>query len=152
MADDNDKSAQMEGVTVEVFDPLVIDEMVGKIRASSAAPGAADAVDSWRAAHGAERFADIGHDHAVVGETLMYLHDAPDGTLVTPRSLPRRHREDLHGLPARRCAVLITVLSRRLRDPGRGRSGGSRCISWSRSGCSRSPDPEPRRRQRVPLR
>jgi hypothetical protein len=88
MADDNDANVELEGVTIEVYDPLVIDEMVGKIRAASAAPGADDAVDAWRAAHGAERFADIGHDHAVVGETLMYLHDAPDGTLVPHARYP----------------------------------------------------------------
>jgi hypothetical protein len=87
MGDDTAGTA-MDGVSIEILDPLVIDEMVGKVRAASAAPGAAGAVDSWRAAHGHERFADIGHDHAVVGETLMYLHDAPDGTLVPHARYP----------------------------------------------------------------
>lgn len=88
MTDGTDANNRMDGVTIEVLDPLVIDEMVGKVRASAAAPGAAEAVEAWRAAHGAERFADIGHDHAVVGETLMYLHDAPDGTLVPHARYP----------------------------------------------------------------
>ncbi len=85
---DASEGASMEGVAIEVLDPLVIDEMVGKVRAAAAAAGARDAVDTWRAAHGAERFRDIGHDHAVVGETLMYLHDAPDGTLVPHARYP----------------------------------------------------------------
>jgi hypothetical protein len=31
---------------------------------------------------------DRGHDHAVVGQTLMYLHDAPDGMLVPHARYP----------------------------------------------------------------
>ncbi len=38
--------------------------------------------------HGDERYRDIGHDHAVVGDTLMYLHDAPDGMLVPHARYP----------------------------------------------------------------
>lgn len=85
---DDTADASMDGVAIEILDPLVIDEMVGKVRAAAAAPGAGEAVDAWRAAHGAERFNDIGHDHAVVGGTLMYLHDAPDGTLVPHARYP----------------------------------------------------------------
>ena len=48
---------------------IPVDEMVGKIRAASAAPGAEAAVEAWRATHGDERYRDIGHDHAVVGDT-----------------------------------------------------------------------------------
>jgi len=87
MGDDTADGA-MDGVAIEILDPLVIDEMVGKVRAAAAASGASEAVDAWRAAHGAERFSAIGHDHAVVGETLMYLHDAPDGTLVPHARYP----------------------------------------------------------------
>jgi hypothetical protein len=79
---------ELEGVQIEVYDPLVIDEMVGKIRAATVVPGAAEAVDEWRERHGHERWADIGHDHAVVGETLMYLHDAPDGVLIPHARYP----------------------------------------------------------------
>ena len=71
-----------DGVEIVVLEARAVDEMVGKIRAASAATSAADAVEAWRAAHGEEHFRDRGHDHAVVGETLMYLHDAPDGMLV----------------------------------------------------------------------
>lgn len=85
---DDTADTSMDGVSIEILDPLVIDEMVGKVRAAAAATGAGDAVARWRAAHGAERFGDIGHDHAVVGETLMYLHDAPDGTLVPHARYP----------------------------------------------------------------
>jgi hypothetical protein len=67
---------------IAILDLRAVDEMVGKIRAAAAVPGAADAVTAWREQHGREAWEDIGHDHAVVGTTLMYLHDAPDGLLV----------------------------------------------------------------------
>jgi len=71
-----------DGVEIVVLEARAVDEMVGKIRAASAAPTADAAVDAWRAEHGDEHYREKGHDHAVVGETLMYLHDAPDGMLV----------------------------------------------------------------------
>lgn len=71
-----------------VLEIRAVDEMVGKIRAAASAEGAEEAVDAWRAAHGDELFRDRGHDHAVVGETLMYLHDAPDGMLVPHSRYP----------------------------------------------------------------
>jgi hypothetical protein len=67
---------------IVILETRAVDEMVGKIRAAAAAPTAADAVDQWHAAHGADGEHTAGHDFAVVGETLMYLHDAPDGLLV----------------------------------------------------------------------
>mgnify|MGYP000551062073 CR=1 FL=1 len=70
------------GVEITILPVQAIDEMVHKIQQAAARPGTAEAVDAWRSAHGQERWADIGHDHAVVGGDLMYLHDAPDGTLV----------------------------------------------------------------------
>jgi hypothetical protein len=73
---------------LEVLDIAVIDEMVGKIRAAARAPGCADAVAAWRAEHGSELWVNKGHDHCVVGETLMYLHDAPDGMLVPHARYP----------------------------------------------------------------
>lgn len=69
-------------VEITILPVQAIDEMVHKILQAAARPGTAEAVAAWRAEHGQERWADIGHDHAVVGGDLMYLHDAPDGTLV----------------------------------------------------------------------
>jgi hypothetical protein len=77
-----------DDVEIEILEARAVDEMVGKIRAASAAPGAEAAVEAWRATHGDERYRDIGHDHAVVGDTLMYLHDAPDGMLVPHARYP----------------------------------------------------------------
>jgi hypothetical protein len=75
-------------VEVRILEARAIDEMIGKIQAASALPGAADAVEQWRAEHGEEQWRDRGHDHAVVGQTLMYLHDAPDGILVPHARYP----------------------------------------------------------------
>lgn len=75
-------NAVPEGVEIVILEARAVDEMVGKIRAASAAATAAEAVAAWRAEHGDEHYRERGHDHAVVGETLMYLHDAPDGMLV----------------------------------------------------------------------
>lgn len=69
-------------VEITILPAQAIDEMVHKILQAAARPGTAETVAAWRAEHGQERWADIGHDHAVVGGDLMYLHDAPDGTLV----------------------------------------------------------------------
>jgi hypothetical protein len=76
------------GVEVVVLEARAVDEMVGKIRAAAAATGAADAVAAWREAYGDELMRDRGHDHAVVNQTLMYLHDAPDGMLVPHARYP----------------------------------------------------------------
>ena len=75
-------NAVPDGVEIVVLEARAVDEMVGKIRAAAAAATAPEAVASWRAEHGEEHYRERGHDHAVVGETLMYLHDAPDGMLV----------------------------------------------------------------------
>ncbi len=77
-----------DGVDVVILEARAVDEMVGKIRAASAGPNAATDVDRWRTEHGEERYRDRGHDHAVVGVTLMYLHDAPDGVLVPHARYP----------------------------------------------------------------
>jgi len=73
---------------VEILSPATIEEMVGKIREASRAPGARDDVSRWRAAHGNELWHKRGHDFAVVGKTLMYLHDGPDGMLVPHSRYP----------------------------------------------------------------
>lgn len=75
-------------VEVVLLDARAVDEMVGKIRAAAGGANAAEAVTRWRDAHGAEAFPDAGHDFAVVGESLMYLHDAPDGMLVPHAAYP----------------------------------------------------------------
>jgi hypothetical protein len=75
-------------VEVVILDVRAVDEMVGKIRAASASPGAADAVAQWRESHGPEAYPDAGHDFAVVGSSLMYLHDAPDGLLIPHAAYP----------------------------------------------------------------
>ena len=77
-----------EGVEVVILEARAVDEMVGKIRAAAAAADAGAAVDRWREEHGDEAFRERGHDHAVVGATLMYLHDAPDGMLVPHARYP----------------------------------------------------------------
>ncbi len=78
---DGDSQAQPD-VVVEVLLAAAIDEMVGKVRVLAATEGMPQLVADWRAAHGDELWRVQSHDHAVVGETLMYLHDAPDGMLV----------------------------------------------------------------------
>lgn len=75
-------------VEVRILELRAVEEMIGKIQAASALPGAADAVRQWRDEHGEEHWRDRGHDHAVVGQTLMYLHDAPDGVLVPHARYP----------------------------------------------------------------
>ncbi len=84
----SNREADLEGVEIITLEARAVDEMVGKIRAAAAVPEAAAAVEAWRAAHGDEHWRDRGHDHAVVGETLMYLHDAPDGMLVPHATYP----------------------------------------------------------------
>jgi hypothetical protein len=69
-------------VTVTILEARAVDEMVAKVVASAAAPGAAEAVQRWLAENPGELAARRGHDHTVVGTTLMYLHDAPDGTVI----------------------------------------------------------------------
>ncbi len=87
MADTSDAGAG-RSFTVQVMPAAVIDDMVGKIREAARQPGAADAVGRWRAAHGKELWHARGHDFAVVGQTLMYLHDGPDGMLVPHARYP----------------------------------------------------------------
>lgn len=75
-----------DGVEIVILEARAVDEMVGKIRSAAASPNAPAEVERWRAEHGEEHFRDRGHDHAVVGTTLMYLHDAPDG-MLTPHAV-----------------------------------------------------------------
>jgi hypothetical protein len=75
-------------IEVVVLEARAVDEMVGKIREAAKADGAGDAVSAWRDEHGDEAMREQGHDHAVVNQTLMYLHDAPDGMLVPHARYP----------------------------------------------------------------
>ncbi len=84
MSIDAGSSAVPDGVEIVILETRAVDEMVGKIRAAAAAT-APDEVERWRAEHGEEHYRDRGHDHAVIGATLMYLHDAPDG-MLTPHA------------------------------------------------------------------
>jgi hypothetical protein len=68
--------------TLTVLPFHAVEDMVHKIVQAASSVDAAAAVAAWRNQHGQERWADIGHHHVVVGRDLMYLHDAPDGTLV----------------------------------------------------------------------
>lgn len=79
---DTDPNGLPTEVAIEILPAAAIDEMVGKIRVAAGADGAADAVARWREANSAEVDALDGHDFAVVGTTLMYLSDAPDGLLI----------------------------------------------------------------------
>ncbi len=81
-ADDNRSGKPPVELQVTILESRAVDEMVAKVVAASSAPGAAEAVERWRAEHPAELWTARGHDHAVVGDTLMYLHDAPDGTVI----------------------------------------------------------------------
>jgi hypothetical protein len=81
-ADDNGSGQPLAEVQVTVLESRAVDEMVAKVVAVSSAPGAAEAVARWLGEHPTELWTARGHDHAVVGDTLMYLHDAPDGTVI----------------------------------------------------------------------
>jgi hypothetical protein len=67
---------------VRILEARAVDEMVAKIIAAANAPGAADSVERWLAEHPTDLWTERGHDRAIVGGTLMYLHDAPDGTVI----------------------------------------------------------------------
>ena len=78
-----------EGVEVVILEARAVDGIVGKVRAASAAaPVPQRAVNPWRAGARRGGWRQAGHDHAVVGATLMYLHDAPDGMLVPHARYP----------------------------------------------------------------
>lgn len=78
-------SEASEPAEVVILEGRAVDEMVGKIRAAAAQPGAAEAVAAWVDRHGPDLMGERGHDRAVVGDTLMFLHD---GTLVPHARYP----------------------------------------------------------------
>jgi hypothetical protein len=86
--DTADRADAADRLEIVVLEARAVDEMVGKIREAAKAAGADEAVEAWRAEHGDEAMREKGHDHAVVNQTLMYLHDAPDGMLVPHAMYP----------------------------------------------------------------
>lgn len=82
-----------DGVKVTILPTAVIEEMVQKVQHGAAVDGADTAVAAWRDQHGDELWQDIGHDHVVVGQDLMYLHDAPDGSLLPHLRTPAGDEE-----------------------------------------------------------
>jgi hypothetical protein len=86
--DTADRADAADRLEIVVLEARAVDEMVGKIREAARAAGADEAVEAWRAEHGDEAMREKGHDHAVVNQTLMYLHDAPDGMLVPHAMYP----------------------------------------------------------------
>jgi hypothetical protein len=86
--DTADRADAADRIEIVILEARAVDEMVGKIRQAAKAAGADEAVEAWRAEHGDEAMREKGHDHAVVNQTLMYLHDAPDGMLVPHAMYP----------------------------------------------------------------
>ena len=83
-SDAGDEHAEQSAHAVEVtiLESRAVDELVGKIQMASAAPDAAARVEGWLGDHADAAWSAPGHDHVVVGDDLMYLHDAPDGTAI----------------------------------------------------------------------
>ncbi len=80
--DETGSGAPAGGLEVRILESRTVDELVAKVLVASSAPGAAEAVERWLAEHPTELWTERGHDHAVVGNVLMYLHDAPDGMVI----------------------------------------------------------------------
>ncbi|GAA1745232.1 hypothetical protein GCM10009681_15220 [Luedemannella helvata] len=75
-----------------MLDVAAVDQMSGKVQAAAASPEMDDRVRRWSednplAAKQATRRPD-GYSFAVVGETLMYLHRAPDGMVIPHACYP----------------------------------------------------------------
>ena len=74
-------------VQVEILDVAAVDDMAGKVQSAAGRPEMNHKVRRWRDKHRVTTAKD-GYSFAVVGETLMYLHDAPDGMLVPHARYP----------------------------------------------------------------
>ena len=86
----SDTGAEMAGrrqVQVEVLDLAAVEDMAGKVRAVGELPQMSDEVRRWRDDH-AVTPSPGAHSFVVVGETLMYLHSAPDGTVLPHACYP----------------------------------------------------------------
>jgi len=75
-------------VRVEVLDVAAVDQMAGKVQAAAARPEMSDTVRRWRETNPVAAKQSDGFSFAVVGETLMYLHRAPDGMIIPHACYP----------------------------------------------------------------
>ncbi len=73
--------ADRRQVQVEVLDLAAVEDMAGKVRAVGELPQMWEEVRRWREEHALTPSPEA-HSFAVVGEALMYLHSAPDGTML----------------------------------------------------------------------
>ena len=73
---------------VEVLDVAAVDQMAGKVEAAAAQPEMNAKVQRWRKRNNAAARRSDGFSFAVVGETLMYLHRAPDGMIIPHACYP----------------------------------------------------------------
>ncbi len=78
----------MGQLQVEVLDVAAVDQMAGKVEAAAAMPEMGDRVRQWRESNAAGARRSDGFSFAVVGETLMYLHRAPDGMIIPHACYP----------------------------------------------------------------
>jgi hypothetical protein len=75
-------------VRVEVLDLAAVDQLAGKVEAAAALPEMSEKVRLWREANPSAAKHSDGFSFAVVGETLMYLHRAPDGMMIPHACYP----------------------------------------------------------------
>jgi len=74
--------AERAQARVELLDLSAIEQMAGKIREAGARPEMSEKVRRWRDKHPAVPDDLDGFSFALVGDSLMYLHRAPDGMIV----------------------------------------------------------------------
>jgi hypothetical protein len=79
--------ADRRDVRVEILDVAAVDDMAGKVQSAAGRPEMNHKVRTWREKHRVTTAKD-GYSFAVVGETLMYLHRAPDGMIIPHASYP----------------------------------------------------------------
>jgi hypothetical protein len=75
-------------VQVEVLDIAAVEQMSGKVQAAADMPETSERVRRWRETHASATNHPEGFSFAVVGETLMYLHRAPDGMIIPHACYP----------------------------------------------------------------
>jgi hypothetical protein len=73
---------------VEVLDVVAVEQMAGKVQSAAARRGMSDKVRRWRERNPVAPKQSDGFSFAVVGETLMYLHRAPDGMIIPHACYP----------------------------------------------------------------
>ena len=74
-------------VQVEILDVAAVDDMAGKVQSAGGRPEMNHKVRKWREKHRVTTAKD-GYSFAVVGQTLMYLHKAPDGMILPHACYP----------------------------------------------------------------